>query len=52
MTPGRSNVYTNPYMEIISPSMNILDLGIYMSADCTFNYNISSCLKCANLSCR
>ena len=27
MTPGRSNVYTNPDMEIISPSMNNLDLG-------------------------
>ena len=42
MTPCGSNVYTNPNMEIISPSMNILDLGIYMSGDCTFNYHISS----------
>ena len=38
-------------MEIISPSMNVLDLGIYMSSDCTFNYYISSLSKkCANLS--
>ena len=37
-----SNVYTNPDMEIISPSGNVLDLGIYMSGDCTFNYHISS----------
>ena len=51
MTPCGSNVYTNPNMEIISPSRNVLDLGIYMSGDCTFNYHISSLSKkCANLS--
>ena len=51
MTPCGSNVYTNPNMEIISPSMNVLDLGIYMSGDYTFNYHISSLSKkCANLS--
>ena len=33
MTPCGSNVYTNPNMKIISPSMNVLDLGIYMSAN-------------------
>ena len=50
MTPCGSNVYTNPDMEIISPSGNLLDLGIYMSGDCTFNYHISSLSKkCANL---
>ena len=50
MTPFGSNVYTNPNMEIITPSMNVLDLGIYMSGDCTFNYHISSLsTKCANL---
>ena len=43
MTPCGSNVYTNPNMEIISHSMNVLDLCIYMSGDCTFNYHI--CLK-------
>ena len=38
-------------MEIISPSRNVLDLRIYMSGDCTFNYHISSLSKmCANLS--
>ena len=38
-------------MEIISPSGNVLDLGIYMSGDCTFNYHISTLSKkCANLS--
>ena len=38
-------------MEIISPSMNVLDQGIYMSGDCNFNYYIYSLSKkCANLS--
>ena len=51
MTSCGSNVYTNPNMEIISPSINVLDLGIYMSGDCTFHYHISSLSKkCANLS--
>ena len=51
MAPCGSNVYTNPNMEIIFPSINVLDLGIYMSGDCTFNYHISSLSKkCANLS--
>ena len=31
MTPCGSNVYTNQNMEIISPSMDVLDLDIYMS---------------------
>ena len=35
MTPCGSNVYANPNMEIILN--NVLDLGIYMSGDCTFN---------------
>ena len=51
MTPCGSNVYTNPDMEILSPSGNVLDLGIYMSGGCTFNYHISSLSKkCNNLS--
>ena len=51
MTPCGSNVYTNPDMEIISPAGNVLDLSIYISGDCTFNYHISSLSKkCANLS--
>ena len=32
MTPCGSNVYTNPNMEIIYPSINVPDLGIYMSS--------------------
>ena len=51
MTLCGSNVYTNPNLEIISPSKNVLDLVIYMSGDCTFNYHISSLSKMwANLS--
>ena len=51
MTSCGSNVYTNPNMEIISLSRNVLDLGIYMSGDCSFNFHISSLSKkCANLS--
>ena len=51
MTPCGSNVYTNSNMEIISPSRNVLGLGIYRSGDCTFNYHISSLSKkCAYLS--
>ena len=51
MTSCGSNVYTNPSMGIISPSRNVLDLGVYMSGDCTFNYHISSLSKrYANLS--
>ena len=42
MTPCGSNVYT---------SGNVLNMGIYMSGDCTFNYHISSfSKKCATLS--
>ena len=32
MTSCCSNVYTNPNMEIISPSMNVLDLAIWVTA--------------------
>ena len=50
MTPCGSNVYTNQNMEIMSPSRNFLDLGIYMSGACSFNFLISSLSKnCADL---
>ena len=45
------NVYANPNMEILSPAKNVLDLGIYMSGDFTFNFHIFSLSKkCVNLS--
>ena len=33
-----SNVYINPEYNIISPSSNVLDLGVYMSSNCTFDF--------------
>jgi len=47
----RSNVYTNPNFDIIPPSVNVKDLGVFMSADCSFNFHISDLTKrCSNLS--
>ena len=42
MTPCGANVHTNTHMDIIPHSRNVIDLGIYMSGDCTFNYHIYS----------
>ena len=45
------NVYANPNMEIINPSENVLDLGIFMSSNCSFEFHIQNlCKKCSNLS--
>ena len=43
--PCGSNVYTNPNMGIISPSRNVLDLGIYMSGDEPLIIIFLVCLK-------
>ena len=45
MTPCGSNVYTNPNMEIISPSMNVLDLGIYIRVTAPLIMKFLVCLK-------
>ena len=38
-------------MEIINPSYNVLDLGICMSSNCSFEFHIQNlCKKCSNLS--
>ena len=38
-------------MEIINPSDNVLDLGIFMSSNCSFEFHIQNlCKKCSNLS--
>ena len=38
-------------MEIINPSDNVLDLGIFMSSKCSFEFHINNlCKKCSNLS--
>ena len=45
------NVYANPNMEIINPSDNVLDLGIFMSSNRSFEFHIQNlCKKCSNLS--
>ena len=45
-----SNVYINPEYNIISPSSNVLDLGVYISSNCTFDFHVASVYKrCSNL---
>ena len=44
------NVYANPNMEIINPS-DVMDLGIFMSSNCSFEFHIQNlCKKCSKLS--
>ena len=45
-----SNVYINPGYNIISPSSNVLDLGVYMSSNCIFDFHVANVYKiCSNL---
>ena len=45
-----SNIYINPEYNIISPSSNVLDLGVYMSSNCTFDFHVANVYKrCSNL---
>ena len=45
-----SNVYRNPEYNIISPSLNVLDLGVYMSSNCTFDFHVANVYKrCSKL---
>ena len=51
LSSNGTNVYVNPDLEIINPSNNVLDLGIFMSGDCSFEFHIKNvCKKCTNLS--
>ena len=46
----KSNLYSDPAMNIIVPSTHVLDLGVSMSSDCTFDFHISNLYKrCSNL---
>ena len=46
-----SNIYINPELNIINPSSEVLDLGVYMSSNCTLNFHVSCVYKrCSNLS--
>ena len=40
-----SNVYINPEYNIISPSSNVLELGVYMSGNCTFDFHVVNVYK-------
>ena len=45
-----SNVFINPECNIISPSSNVLNLGVYMSSNCTFDFRVANIYKrCSNL---
>ena len=45
-----SNVYINPEYNIISPSSNVLDLGLYIYSNCTFDFHVANVYKrCSNL---
>ena len=39
------NIYTNSSFDIINYSKNILDLGINISSDCSFDFHISNLVK-------
>ena len=36
-----SNVYINHEFNIINPYLEVLNLGVYMSSNCTFNFHVS-----------
>ena len=40
LSSNGTNVYVNPDLEIINPTNNVLDLGIFMSGDCSFEFHI------------
>ena len=46
----KSNLYIDPAMNIIGPSIHVCDLGVSMSSNCTFDFHISNLYKrCSNL---
>jgi hypothetical protein len=50
-SPPSSNIYINSNHNIINPVDNVLDLGIFMSSNCTFDFHIANLTKrCTNLS--
>ena len=51
MSSINTNVYYSPSLDIINPSENVLDLGITMSRNCSFDVHINIiCKKCDDLS--
>ena len=50
MSAYKSNLYIDPTINIIGPSTHVLDLGVSMSSDCTFNFHIFNLYRrCSNL---
>ena len=50
MSAYKSNLYIDPAMNIIGPSTHVLDLGVSMFSDCTFDFHFSNLYKrCSNL---
>ena len=44
-------MYINPELNIINPSSEVLDLGVYMYNNCTLDFHVSGVYKrCSNLS--
>ena len=41
----KSNLYINPVLNIIGPSTHVLDLGVSMSSNCTFDFHISNLIN-------
>ena len=42
--------FINHEYNIISPSSNVLDLGVYMSSNCTFDFHVANVYKrCSDL---
>ena len=51
MSSINTNVYYSPSFDIINPSENVLDLGINMSRNCSFDVHINIlCKTCTELS--
>ena len=42
LSSNGTNVYVNPDLEIINHTNNVLDLGIFMSGDCSFEFHIKN----------
>ena len=51
LSPINTNVYYSPRLDIMNPSENVLDLGITMSRNCSFDVHINIiCKKCNDMS--
>ena len=47
---NHANVYITPDCNIINHTDHVLDLGVYMSSNCSFDYHISNlCKKCRGI---